>query len=90
MYRKILFEKLSIVIPFYNESKRAKNTFEIIKKFIKKNKINIEIVFVNDGSTDDSANLVKEFLSRVRSKRVKHKLVSYKRNIGKGFAIIRE
>ena len=88
MYRKILFKKLSIVIPFYNESKRVKNTFEIIKKFIKKNKINIEIVFVNDGSTDNSANLVKKFLSRVRSKKVKYKLISYKKNVGKGFAII--
>ena len=88
MQRKILFKKLSIVIPFYNESKRTKNTFEIIKKFIIKNKINIEIIFVDDGSTDNSANLVKEFLSKIRNKRIKHKLLSYKKNIGKGFAII--
>ncbi len=87
MSKKTL-NNLSIIIPFYNESKRTKKTFKIIKKFIKKNKINIEIIFVNDGSTDDSANLVKEFLLRIRNKRIKHKLVSYKKNIGKGYAVI--
>jgi len=88
MYRKILIEKLSIVIPFYNESKRIKNTFKIIKNFIKKNKINVEFIFVNDGSIDGSTNLVKEFLSRIKNKKIKYKLISYKKNIGKGFAII--
>ena len=42
MKKKILFKKLSIVIPLYNESRRAKKTFEILKKFIKKNRVDVE------------------------------------------------
>ena len=88
MKKNILFKKLSIVIPLYNESERAKATFNILKKFIKKNRSSIEIIFVNDGSTDNSANLVKKFLFKIKNKRIKHKLISYKKNIGKGYALI--
>ena len=88
MKKNILFKKLSIVIPLYNESERAKATFNILKKFIKKNRSSIEIIFVNDGSTDNSANLVKKFLLKIKNKRIKHKLISYKKNIGKGYALI--
>ena len=88
MKKKILFKKLSIVIPLYNESKRAKKTFKILKKFIKKNRISVEIIFVNDGSSDESANLIKEFLFKIKNKKIKHRLISYKKNMGKGYAVI--
>ena len=46
---------LSIIIPLYNEQKRILKSFEILKKFILKNNSNkIEIIFVSDGSTDQT------------------------------------
>lgn len=86
--KKKIINNLSIIIPFYNESRRTRSTFNIIKRSIKNNSINIQIIFVNDGSTDNSKNKVKEFLSTIKSKKIKYKLISYTKNIGKGYAII--
>ena len=88
MKKKIIFKNLSIIIPLYNEAQRAQNTFKIIKNFIQKNKINIEIIFINDGSTDKSKSIIEEFLSKIKNKKIKYKLISYKKNMGKGYAII--
>lgn len=48
---------LSIVIPFKNEEVVIKKSLSFIK-FLEQN--NIEIIFVNDGSSDFGPNLVKE------------------------------
>ena len=88
MKKKIILKNLSIIIPLYNEFKRTTNTFKILKKFIKENKINLQIIFVNDGSTDESKKKVEEFLFKIKNKKIKHKLISYKKNMGKGYAII--
>lgn len=88
MDKKIKFDNLSIIIPLYNESHRTKFTFEIIKEFIKKNKIKLEIIFVNDGSTDDSLIKIRKFLSTIKKKKIKYHLITYKKNMGKGYALI--
>ena len=46
--------KISIIIPVYNEEKVISNTIDEIVKVIKKNKINAEIIVVNDGSNDNT------------------------------------
>ena len=49
----------SIIIPLYNEEIRLNHCFDILKKFlIKKSKLHFEIIFVNDGSTDQSKNKI--------------------------------
>ena len=78
---------LSIIIPLYNEQKRILKSFEILKKFILKNNSNkIEIIFVSDGSTDQTNNLVRRFIEN-NKKKIKLIFISYKKNVGKGFAI---
>ena len=48
-----MISSISVVLPFFNEEKRIKKSLKEIDNFIKKNKkINIEIIFVNDGSND--------------------------------------
>ena len=50
-----MIKSLSIIIPFFNEQKRIGGNLIKIKQFIKNNyKINYEIIFVDDGSTDNS------------------------------------
>lgn len=89
MNKKIIIKNFSIIIPLYNEAQRVPSTLRIIKNFIKKNKVNIEIIFVDDGSTDESKNLIKNFLSGIKKKKTKFRLISYKKNMGKGYAIIK-
>ncbi len=74
---------LSIVIPAYNEAKRIPRTLEHILSFLRKKGWKAEIIVVNDGSTDDTANVVKGFC-------VLHPsiyLIDNQVNAGKGSAI---
>ena len=58
--------KLSIVIPAYNEES---SIAEIIKRclFLKKSFSSIEIVVVNDGSTDNTSRVVQKLIAKNRS-----------------------
>jgi len=75
--------ELSIVIPAYNEAKRIPDTIQRIFKFIKNQKINAEILVINDGSKDSTAKIINEMAKNNKTL----KLVSYERNQGKGFAV---
>lgn len=45
---------LSIVIPSYNEEQNIANTVEVLAKLLEQEKIEYELVFVNDGSKDNT------------------------------------
>jgi len=78
---------LSIVFPVYNEEKRLKKTLPLLKKFLKENKKkNVEIIFVSDGSRDLTNSIIDKFVF-INSKKFKIKLIKYRNNIGKGYAI---
>tara|TARA_B100001250_G_scaffold369640_1_gene353256 strand:- start:197 stop:916 length:720 start_codon:yes stop_codon:yes gene_type:complete len=78
---------LSIVIPIYNEETRLQKSLPEIKKFLEQNKKNrIEIIFVSDGSNDNTNLIVEKFKSK-KNKKLKIKLIKYKKNIGKGYAV---
>ncbi len=51
-------ESLSVIIPAYNEEARILETLEGINKFFQENSINGEIIVVNDGSSDRTAQIV--------------------------------
>ncbi len=75
--------KLSVVIPAYNEEDRLKRTLPQILKFFKSKKYSKEILIVNDGSTDQTSDIVKQFAKKEKTL----KLVDLKQNIGKGGAL---
>ena len=81
-----MIKSLSIVFPLFNEEKRLSKLLRKIKKFIFKNKLNIEFIFVDDGSTDESLKLLKNF-KKNNQRKIKFNIISYKKNKGKGYAL---
>lgn len=80
---KIAPMDLSIIIPAYNEEDRIKNTLLAIADYLAECKLNAEIIVVDDGSTDRTADVVSS-----KKEKIKYlKLVRYKKNMGKGYAI---
>ena len=59
-------EKISIVVPCFNEEKALPLFYEELNKNLKKfpNEIDFEIIFVNDGSNDNTFKVIKDLLSR--------------------------
>ena len=75
-------EKISIVVPIYNVEKYVK---KCIESLIKQTYKNIEIILVDDGSTDSSAEIIDEYAnkdSRIIAIHQKNKGVSSARNTG--------
>lgn len=52
--------KLSIIIPVYNEQENIRELFAQIIQSLDNHKYAYEVIFVNDGSTDNSWNIIKE------------------------------
>ena len=69
---------ISIIIPCYNE----KNTILKILNKVKNQKINKQILVIDDSSTDGTTNILKK-----NFKKKGFKLISHKKNLGKGAAI---
>lgn len=75
--------KLSFVIPCYNEESNVKLIHdEIAKIFLPLYKY--EIIFVNDGSSDNTLKSLKEIL---KNSKTKIKVINFSRNFGKEAAI---
>ena len=71
--------KVSIIIPCYNEHKTID---EIVNKILSQNKIEKEIIIIDDCSTDGT----KEILQKNINSKV-DKIIYNKKNFGKGFCI---
>ena len=74
--------KLSIVIPCFNEAKNIPLILEKFENIIKRN--DIEVLFVNNGSLDNSKKVLNELLPNYPFA----KIVEVKENQGYGFGII--
>lgn len=74
---------LSIVIPMFNESENVEQTLARVEESMTSFNGSYEIVSVNDGSTDNTL----EVLKRVAALIPKVRVVSYPRNIGRGMAL---
>lgn len=75
---------LSIVIPSYNEEKMINKTYSTISKLMSDNKISYEMIFVDDGSRDNTWNNIEKI-----SKKYPNVVgVHFSRNFGKEAAII--
>jgi len=76
---------LSVIIPAYNEEKRLPKTLEEIDNYLRRQSYDYEIVVVNDGSKDLTAEAVRGMSSVIKNL----KLIDNKINQGKG-AVVRQ
>ena len=51
---------ISIIVPLFNEAESLPKLYEWIARVMKENKFSYEVIFVNDGSTDDSWKVIQE------------------------------
>src|ERR1700674_3871582 len=70
----------SIVIPAYNESERLGSTLERVLAYVREQGWDAEVIVVNDGSRDNTADIVREFAA-------KDPLLRLLENPGKGYAV---
>ena len=77
---------LSVIVPCYNEEENVDCFYEELMKntpFFEKEGLDVEILYVDDGSKDRTVEEVKDL--KTRDDRVR--LVSFSRNFGKESAI---
>ena len=76
---------LSIIIPAYNEEKRLPKTLEAIDDYLRQQSYDYEIIVVNDGSKDRTAETIRGLTPVIKNL----KLIDNKENQGKG-AVVRQ
>ena len=74
---------LSVIVPAYNEEKRLPKTLTEIDKYLRQQNYDYEIIVVNDGSRDKTAEVVRDLTSHVKSLR----LIDNRDNNGKGYVV---
>ena len=74
---------LSIIIPLYNETESLEELSSWIHKVVQESKLKYEIVFIDDGSTDNSWATINSLQKRNNN----IKALSFRRNYGKSAAL---
>ena len=79
----MVYKKISIVIPIYNEQRNIKKSIKKIRDFLKKNFKKFEIIIVESGSTDGSNKICQEVVKKNKN----IKLIKEKTRNGFGSAL---
>lgn len=74
---------LSIVIPLYNEDESIDELHSKIVSSLSNLSLNYEIIFIDDGSTDNSWNIIKDVTKKVHNTRA----IRFLTNYGKSMAL---
>ena len=78
--------ELSIIFPVFNEEYRLDKSFDLIKKFCSNNnQFELELIFVDDGSSDKTETKIKEFINLHKDIDIRY--LKSKENKGKGNAL---
>ncbi|EFC70712.1 glycosyltransferase family 2 protein [Prevotella sp. oral taxon 299] len=74
---------ISVVIPLYNEEESLPELYEWIERVMNNNNFSFEVIFINDGSKDNSWKVIEELAQK--SPHVKG--IKFRRNYGKSPAL---
>jgi dolichyl-phosphate beta-glucosyltransferase len=75
--------RLSVIIPAYNEESRIYRTLKSVNEYLSKQPYEYEIIVVNDGSKDKTADIVRDAQKEIQNLR----LIDNSENRGKGAAV---
>ena len=75
--------QISVVVPLYNEDESLPELHEWIVRVMNENNFTYEVLFINDGSTDNSWNVIEELKQKDSNVRG----VKFQRNYGKSAAL---
>ena len=92
---------ISVIVPLFNEAESLPKLYEWIARVMKENKFSYEVIFVNDGSTDDSWDVItnlknevnralaaeKSQISNLKSDDQVIRGICFRRNYGKSAAL---
>lgn len=78
-----MVKSISVIVPAYNEEANILPLYKEISFTLKKLNFDYEIIFVNDGSTDDT---LKKMLA-VKNKNKKVKILDFRKNFGQSAAM---
>ena len=76
---------LSIIIPAYEEQARLGESVGKILAYIEKEKLNAELIVVDDGSKDKTAEVAEKACAEFPD--INTKVIRYEKNRGKGYAV---
>lgn len=74
---------ISVVVPLYNEEESLPELYSWIERVMKENNFTFEVIFINDGSTDRSWEVINELSRKSESVRA----IKFRRNYGKSPAL---
>ena len=74
---------ISVVIPLFNEEESLKELYDWIALTMQSNRLLYEVIFIDDGSTDSSWNVIEEISQK--SSHVKG--IRFQKNFGKSQAL---
>ncbi len=74
---------LSVIIPAYNEEDRIQKTLEAVASYLEGQPYSYEVIVVSDGSTDNTAQVVKHMIQSQPYLR----FIDREENRGKGFTV---
>lgn len=74
---------ISVIVPLYNEDESIKELYEWIARVMSANKLSYEVIFVNDGSTDNSWDVI----TALSKEHEEVHGIKFRRNYGKSPAL---
>ena len=77
--------QLSVIVPFYNEEENLATLHSEVTDVLKKLKISSEIVYIDDGSTDRSREVLEKAIEK--EDKISTKLIILKKNFGQTAAM---
>ncbi len=76
--------KIYYILPCFNEELNLSKLLLDFFNFYKNKKFQVEIVIINDGSRDNSLNLIKKIKKKFKINKIKIIIISHKINLGLG------
>jgi len=75
-------KKIFYILPSYNEALNLNALLSKFKRFFKNKSINVLIVIVDDGSIDNSIEIIKAFVKNNSTKNLNIKIIKHGKNLG--------